>query len=119
MDGERALLPAGFAAGATAVAIAREHLLAEASDVGAVLPLEGVAGRAQAPREDRRPSTGAVHAPLQHSLHEPPLTVGIFAAGMLIVPAALPCSAPFCSAVRRSSAAWAGRRIQTGANGAG
>lgn len=60
MDGKRAFTPFSRAAGAAARVIAGEHLLAQAAEVGAILALQRLAGRAETTGEDLCAATGAV-----------------------------------------------------------
>lgn len=59
----------GSVADATTVAVTFQHHFPQAAEVLDILPLQGVAGRAQTQRKDLCPSTRAVHGGLSRRLH--------------------------------------------------
>jgi hypothetical protein len=96
MHRDRALIPSRGAADPAGMAVSLEHGLPQTTEVGLILPLERIAGRAMAIGHDLRPAARTIEGALEFTFHGV-----LFKADIQREP----FSHPFFSGLRRSIAA--------------
>ncbi len=71
MNDDGSLIPARSSADTAAVTVTLQNGFSQSTEVGFILPTQGVAGRAHAVREHPLPPTSAVHRSLRFPFHRP------------------------------------------------